>query len=1017
MPKKIKKVLIIGSGPIVIGQAAEFDYSGSQACKALREEGIFTILVNSNPATIQTDFEVADQIYIEPLTVDVLTKIIEKERPDALLPTMGGQTGLNLGTELAKLGILKKFKVKVIGTSILGIKKGEDREEFKKTMERIGQPIPKSQTVNSIEEALKVAENLGYPVIIRPAYCLGGTGSGIAYNEKELREIGERGLNLSLIKQVLIEECVLGWAEIEYEVVRDSAGKSIIVCPMENVDPMGIHTGDSIVVAPLLSVSKKEDKMLRRAAIEIVDALNIQGACNIQFALNQGAGEYRVIEVNPRASRSSALASKATAYPIARVATKIATGKKLEEIYLGLGRNAFFEPSPDYVVVKIPRWPFDKISDANPNIGTQMKATGEVMAIGKNFEEALQKAIRSLEIGKSSLYDKEISSFSLSKLEELLLKPTDKRIFVIAEALRKGMSVKRISELTFINSWFIKKIKNIIDLEKKPKKERIFPEFKAVAPYAAYFYSTFHAKSKKLTEGSDRKKAIVIGSGPIRIGQGIEFDYCCVHAVRAIKEEGLEAIMVNCNPETVSTDYDTADKLYFEPLTLEDVLNIYRKENPMGAIVQLGGQTPINICLDLEKNGMKILGTPTWAIDIAEDRDKFYQFAQKLKVLMPAHGIAYNFEEALKIAKNIGYPVIVRPSYVLGGVKMEIVYNEADLKEKFEEALRVWEGKPVLIDKFLENSKETEIDAIYDGKTLLIGGIMEHIEEAGVHSGDAACVTPPYSLSKKEIKKMVEYTKRFAKALNIIGLFNIQFAISNGKVYIFEVNPRASRTVPYLSKATGIPLAKIATKVILGRKLKELGFKGGILKPSRYAVKEAVLPFDKLLEADTVLGPEMKSTGEVMGVGRDFPTAFYKGELACGNKLPLGRNVFISIRKDVDPTKIAKLFHSLKFNIFATEGTGKKIKKAKIPVKILPKVSDIEKPNVLDYIINKEIDLVINLPSGKGAKDDEYKIRRAAIDYKIPYITTTPAALAAGKAIASQIKNNNLEVYPLLKRN
>jgi len=1012
MQKEIKKVLIIGSGPIVIGQAAEFDYSGSQACKALREEGIFTILVNSNPATIQTDFEVADQIYIEPLTVDVLAKIIEKERPDALLATMGGQTGLNLATELSKLGILKKFKVKVIGTPISGIKKGEDREEFKRTMKKIGQPIPKSQTVNSVEKALKVAENLGYPVIIRPAYCLGGTGSGIAYNEKELREIGERGLNLSLIKQVLVEECVSGWAEIEYEVVRDSFGNSIIVCPMENVDPMGIHTGDSIVVAPLLSVSKKEDKILRKAAIKIVEVLNIQGACNIQFALNRKTGEYRVIEVNPRASRSSALASKATAYPIARVATKIAIGKKLEEIYIGPGRNAFFEPSPDYAVVKIPRWPFDKISDADSRIGTQMKSTGEVMAIGKNFEEALQKAIRSLEIGKLELFDKEISHLSLAENENLLLNPTDKRIFVIAEALRRGLSIKKISELTYINPYFIKGIKKIVQ-GILPKK--ISLSYQQVAPYAPYFYST-HYSNSSFEKRSRRKKVIVIGSGPIRIGQGIEFDYCCVHAVRALREEGIESIMVNCNPETVSTDYDTADKLYFEPLTLEDILNICKKEKPMGAIVQLGGQTPVNICLDLEKNGVRILGTPTWAIDIAEDRDKFYKFAKKLKVSMPNHGIAYNFEKALKVAKNIGYPVIVRPSYVLGGIKMEIVSNEADLKEKFEEALRVWEEKPVLIDKFLEDSKETEIDAIYDGQNLLIGGIIEHIEEAGVHSGDAACITPPYSIAKKEIKKMVEYTKRFAKALKIIGVFNIQFAISNGRVYVFEVNPRASRTVPYLSKATGIPLAKIATKVMLGKKLKEMGFKEGVLKLPYFAVKEVVLPFDKLSETDTVLGPEMKSTGEVMGVGRDFPTSFYKAELACRNKLPLKGNVFISVRKNVNPVKIAEVFCSLGFNIFATEGTGKKIKETKIPVKIVPKISDLERPNVLDYIISREIDLVINLPSGKGAKDDEYKIRRAAIDYKIPYITTMPAALLAGKAIASQIKNNNLEVHPLLKR-
>ncbi|MBU4481558.1 carbamoyl-phosphate synthase large subunit [Patescibacteria group bacterium] len=1068
MPKRtdLKKIMLIGSGPIVIGQACEFDYSGSQACKALREEGFKTILVNSNPATIQTDPETADVIYIEPLTPEILAKIIKKEKPDALLSTMGGQTALNLAVELTEKGILKKYKVELIGAKFEAIKKAEDRILFKEAMKKIGLKVPLSKEVYSVKEALKKAKEIGYPVVVRPAYTLGGTGGGIAFNWAELERIAERGIKSSRIGQVLIEQSVIGWKEYELEVMRDLKDNVVIICSIENFDPMGIHTGDSITVAPAQTLTDREYQIMRDAAIKVIREIGVEtGGSNIQFAVHPKNGEMLVIEMNPRVSRSSALASKATGFPIAKIATKLAIGLTLDEIPNDITKKtpASFEPTIDYVVVKIPRWAFEKFPEADKLLGTQMKSVGEAMAIGRTFEEAFQKAIRSLEIGRFGFEtDPKEEEWTLKEIRQILKTPHFKRIFFIKSALEKRMSVQEIADLTKIDPWFLEKMKNIVAMErkikefnfktlprdlffeakclgfsdrqladllkgdeisirKKRKEMAINPVYKSVDTCGAefeaetpYFYSTYESEDEVTV--SPKPAIMIIGSGPNRIGQGIEFDYCCVHAALSVKEEGYESIMVNSNPETVSTDYEICDKLYFEPLTFEDILNIAEKEKPKGTIVQFGGQTPINLCRDLEKSGVKILGTPTWAIDIAEDRDKFYKFAERFKILIADHGIAHNQKQALRIAKKIGYPIIIRPSYVLGGAKMQIIYQEKDLKEKFAKAFGLWEGKPVLIDKFLDNAKETEIDAIFDGKTLLVGGVMEHIEEAGVHSGDAACVTPPYSLKKIEIEKMLEDTRKIAKALKIIGAFNIQFAVRNGDVYVLEVNPRASRTLPYLSKATGVPLAKIATKVMLGRKLKTLGLKSGILKVSKFAVKEVVLPFDKL-EGDVVLGPEMKSTGEVMGIDEKFENAFYKAELAAGNALPLKGNVFISIREALDPRDLAKLFYTAGFKLFATRGTAGRIGFAKIPVKIIPKVSEPEKPNILDYIAKKEIDLIINLSSGGGAKTDGSKIRRAAVDYKITYITTMPAALAAAKSISLQIKNNNLKVCRLLKNN
>ena len=1053
--------MIIGSGPIVIGQACEFDYSGSQACKALKEENYKTILVNSNPATIQTDPEIADKVYIEPLTTDVLEKIIKRERPDALLTTMGGQTGLNLAIELTEKGILKKYGVELIGARFETIKKAEDRILFKRAMKKIGLKTPPSKEVYSVKEAKKAARYLGYPLVIRPGFTLGGTGGGVAKNPKELEERVAKGIKNSPIGQVLIEASVQGWKEYELEVMRDLKDNVVVICSIENIDPMGIHTGDSITIAPAQTLSDKEYQTMRDSAIKIIREIGVEtGGSNIQFAVHPKTGEMLTIEMNPRVSRSSALASKATGFPIAKIATKLAVGLALDEIPNDITKKtpASFEPTIDYVVVKVPRFPFEKFPQSQKLLSTQMRSVGEVMAIGRTFEEAFQKAIRSLEIRRSGWEnDKEEKKYNLKELKKILRIPHFKKTFLIKRALEKGIKLKEIINLTKIDPWFLKKMENILKVEKKIKKYKgknipreimleakktgfsdkqiaaltrkeeilirrrrkklnIIPVYKSVDTCAAefeaetpYFYSTYEETDEGKTSG--RKKIMIIGSGPNRIGQGIEFDYCCVHAVKAAKEEGYETIMVNCNPETVSTDYEISDRLYFEPLTPEDILNIAEKEKPKGIIVQFGGQTPINICSFLEKNGVKILGTRTWAINVAEDRKKFYKMAEKIGLLIPRHGLASNEKEALRIAKKIGYPILIRPSYVIGGAKMEVIYQEKDLKEKFRRASSVWKSSPVLIDKFLENAKESEIDAVCDGKEVLIGGIMEHIEEAGVHSGDAACVTPPYSLRKEEIEKMIRATETIAKALKIRGVFNIQFAVRQGNVYVLEINPRASRTIPYLSKATGVSLAKIATKVMLGKSLRQLGLRGGILKTPKWAVKEVVLPFDKL-ETDIILGPEMKSTGEAMGMDKSFENAFYKAELAAGNPLPLKGKVLITIKKEVDPREIAHRFYSLGFKILATEGTAKRIKKTGVPVRVVPKIGQ-KKPNILDLIKKRKINLVINLASGERAKRDEYKIRRALIEHKISYITTIPAALAAVKAIGVQQRNKGISISPL----
>ncbi|MDI6603215.1 MAG: carbamoyl-phosphate synthase large subunit [Patescibacteria group bacterium] len=1045
--KKVKKVLIIGSGPIIIGQAAEFDYSGSQACKALKEEGVFTVLVNSNPATIQTDPTMADKVYLEPLNLMTLTKIIERERPDGILGTMGGQIGLNLTAELAKHGILEKFNVKVLGTNEKAIEAGENREAFKNLMKEIGQPLPKSKTVNNLEEAVFWAKEIGYPVIIRPAYTLGGTGSGIAYSEKTLKRIVQKGLNLSLIHQVLIEECVLGWAEIEYELVRDSKDNVIIVCPMENVDPMGIHTGDSIVAAPLITLTKEEDEMLREASKKIIRALDVRGGCNIQFALNRENKQYRIIEVNPRLSRSSALASKATAYPIARVAAKIALGKSLDQIEIGPGRNAFFEPKPDYVVVKIPRWAFDKIPEANRIIGTQMKSTGEVMAIGKNFEEALLKAIRSLEIRNADLFDEEVEKLSDIELRDLLKNPTDKRVFVIASALRRGWEVEEVSELTKINQVFIKKIKGIVDLEEALKEDEALPEeavkfglslkrishltgqsiedlkniikpvYKKVAFYAPYFYSTYNETKTSLTEApskhqTNKRKIIVLGSGPIRIGQGIEFDYCCCHAVSALREKGIEAIMVNNNPETVSTDYDTSNRLYFEPLYLEEIKNIIEYEKPDGIILQFGGQTPINLASDL-KNKVKILGSSEESIAITEDRDKFSKFLNELGIKQAKFGIAKTKEDAQRIAQSLGYPVLVRPSYVLGGRAMRIVENKEDLNYYMAEAIKVSEEHPILIDHFLENALECEVDALCDGKEVYIPAVMEHIEKAGIHSGDSSCVTPPVILRDDTINEIKEITRKIALSLKIIGLINIQFAVQKGEVYVLEANPRASRTIPYLSKATGIPLAKIATRIILGYSLRDLNLPSRPLK--NFAVKSVIFPFIKLPQANLDLSPEMKSTGEVIGIAPEFPLAYFKALQAAG--LSEVNNIFISLR-DKDKPELTKITQELRelcqaygVRLFATLGTAKYLEKFGIWPNLVKKLSE-EGLDAVDLLREKKIDLVINTFTGKKEHGDSFQIRRAAIDSNVYCITTIEATIALIKALLHHYKRGT-QIYSL----
>jgi carbamoyl-phosphate synthase large subunit len=1040
MPKRedIKKVLIIGSGPIIIGQACEFDYSGTQACKALRSMGYKIILVNSNPATIMTDPGTADVTYIEPLNEYALTEIIKKERPDALLPNLGGQTGLNLSSQLAKKGILEKYGVKVIGVNVDAIERGEDRTAFKETMTRLGIEMPKSKAVNTVEEAEKVAEELGYPVVIRPAYTMGGTGGGLVYNIEELQTVAARGLSASLVHQILVEESVLGWEELELEVVRDSKNQMITVCFIENVDAMGVHTGDSYCTAPMLTISTELQKKLQKYSYNIVEAIEVIGGTNVQFAHDPKTGKVVVIEINPRTSRSSALASKATGFPIAFVSSLLAGGLTLDEIpYWRDGTLEKYTPSGEYVVVKFAKWAFEKFEGLEDKLGTQMKAVGEVMSIGKNYKEALQKSIRSLETGRYGLgFAKDFNKKSLDELMSMLNHPSSERQFIMYEALRKGADIQQLYEKTFIKPWFIQQMKELVELEEKmlgykgkklpdelliqAKKDGFADKYisklvgspektireKRIAlgvveawepvpvsgvENAAYYFSTYNAPDKVAVSG--KKKIMVLGGGPNRIGQGIEFDYCCVHAAFAIRDAGLESIMVNCNPETVSTDYDTSDKLYFEPLTVEDVLSIYNKEKPEGVIVQFGGQTPLNIAGELAAAGVKILGTTVDAIDLAEDRDRFRHIMKKLGIPQPESGMASTLKEAIAIAKKIGYPLMVRPSYVLGGRGMKIVLDEEMLQQYVIAAVDISPERPILIDKFLENAVETEADAISDGTDAFVPAVMEHIEYAGVHSGDSACVIPPVNIPEKHLKTICEYTRRIAIELKVVGLMNIQYAICNDQVYILEANPRASRTVPLVSKVCNVSMAKIATQIMLGKKLSEFGLKQRVFR--HFGVKEAVFPFNMFPDVDPVLGPEMRSTGEVLGLADSFGLAFFKSQEATQMCLPIEGTVLITIA-DRDKKQIiqsARQFEEMGFRILATEGTFNFLCDNGIESHLIKKVFE-GRPNIVDAIKNGEIQLVINTPAGKLSEFDDSYIRKNAIKYKIPYITTTAAAQA-----------------------
>lgn len=1065
MPKRkdIKKILIIGSGPIIIGQACEFDYSGTQACKALKQEGFEVILLNSNPATIMTDPEFADKTYIEPINVETLEKILDRERPDAILPTLGGQTALNVAVKASEEGILDKYKVKLIGANAEAIKKAEDRELFKEAMQKIGLDVPRSERAYSMEEARKIAHELGFPLVIRPSFTLGGTGGGIAYNWEEFEEIAQRGLSLSMINEILIEESVIGWKEFELEVMRDLKDNVVIICSIENFDPMGIHTGDSITVAPAQTLTDKEYQCMRDAAIACIREIGVEtGGSNIQFAINPENGRMVIIEMNPRVSRSSALASKATGFPIAKIAAKLAVGYTLDEIPNDITKEtpASFEPVIDYCVVKIPRWAFEKFPQADPTLTTQMKSVGEVMAIGRTFKEALQKGIRSLEIGRHGLgYDgkEEEAKASMEEVRKRLIIPNAERIFYIKEAIRRGMGVDEIYQLTKIDRWFLMQIKEIVDFAENLKGEfsklssvsnefltkellfeakrlgfsdrqlayllnrgedeirrlrgerRVINVYKLVdtcaaefEAYTPYFYSTYERENEaRITK---KKKIAILGGGPNRIGQGIEFDYCCVHASFALKELGYETIMINSNPETVSTDYDTSDKLYFEPLTKEDVLNIIEQEKPEGVIVQFGGQTPLNLSVPLREAGVNILGTSAESIDRAEDRKKFKELLERVGLLQPPNDTATSIEEAKRIAHEIGYPVLLRPSYVLGGRAMEIVYDDEDLERFMRYAVKASEEHPVLIDKYLEDSIEVDVDMIADGRTQVIGGVMEHIEEAGVHSGDSAMVLPPHTLSDEIVERIKECTIALARELNIIGLMNVQYAVKEDKIYVLEVNPRASRTIPFVSKAIGVPLAKLAAKVMVGMSLKDLGFTREV-HIEHVAVKESVFPFNRFPGVDIILGPEMKSTGEVMGIDSDFGRAYLKSQLAAGQMLPKKGNVFISV-KNRDKRNIifiAKKLQDLGFNIIATSGTEKALRRHGVSVRSVFKIQE-GRPNVLDLIKNREIQLIINTPSGKVPREHEVKIRSHAVQYGIPIVTTIPGAQATVNAIESLIK-------------
>ncbi len=1047
MPKRedVKKVLIIGSGPIIIGQACEFDYSGTQACKALRKLGYEILLVNSNPATIMTDPGMADTTYIEALNAETLTEIIRKERPDALLPNLGGQTGLNLSSELARRGVLDEYGVRVIGVNLDAIKRGEDRETFKETMARLGIETPRSEIATTMAEAQEILERIGLPVVIRPAYTMGGTGGGFAYNKEEFATIVGRGLAASPVSQVLIEESVLGWEELELEVVRDASSQKITVCFIENVDAMGVHTGDSYCTAPMLTISPELQDRLQRYSYAIVDAIEVIGGTNVQFAHDPKTGRVVVIEINPRTSRSSALASKATGFPIALVSSMLAAGLTLDEIpYWRDGTLEKYTPSGDYVVVKFARWAFEKFKGSEDRLGTQMRAVGEVMSIGKNYKEAFQKSIRSLEIGRYGLgFARDYHEKTLEELLALLVEPSSERQFILYEALRKGADIELLYGRTHIKPWFLEQMRELVQLEEEilrhkgalppddllvrakqdgfadrylakllgmPEKalrdrRTVLGMVEAWEPVpvsgvenAAYYFSTYNAPDS--VPVSDRRKIMVLGGGPNRIGQGIEFDYCCVHTALMLREEGFESIMVNCNPETVSTDYDTSDKLYFEPLTVEDVLAIYEKEKPEGVVVQFGGQTPLNIAAELEAAGVRIIGTSPETIDLAEDRDRFSTVMRKLGIPQPESGMASTLAQALEIAARIGYPLIVRPSYVLGGRAMEIVHDEEMLREYLRKAVDVSPERPILIDRFLENAIEAEADAIADGSDAFVPAVMEHIELAGIHSGDSACVIPPVSIPQRHIDTIEEYTRKIALELGVVGLMNIQYAIADDTVYILEANPRASRTVPLVSKVCNIPMARIATQVMLGRKLSEMNLRRRPLP--HFGVKEAVFPFYMFPEVDPVLGPEMRSTGEVLGMADNYGLAFFKAQEAASSALPLEGTVLVTVSEHDrrGALEVARRFVELGFHVRATSGTHAFLVEHGLNAELILKMHE-GRPNIADAIRNREIQLVVNTPAGRqGIHDDSY-IRKAAIQYKVPYITTIAAAVAAAKGIAA----------------
>ena len=1056
MPRdpRIKKVLVIGSGPIVIGQAAEFDYAGTQACRSLKEEGLEVVLVNSNPATIMTDKDIADKVYIEPLTVPVLEKIIEKEKPDSILPTLGGQAGLNLAMEIAETDFLEKHECRLIGTTSETIKKAEDRLEFKETMEKIGEPCAPSLVVENVEDGIAFTNKIGYPVVLRPAYTLGGSGGGIAHNQVELVEILENGLRLSRVGQVLVERCIAGWKEVEYEVMRDSAGNCITVCNMENIDPVGVHTGDSIVVAPSQTLGDKEHQMLRTSALNIINELNITGGCNVQYALHPESFEYCVIEVNPRVSRSSALASKATGYPIAKVAAKIALGYTLDEIKNAITKKTYasFEPTLDYCVVKIPRLPFDKFITASRKLTTQMKATGEVMSICNNFEGALMKAIRSLEQHVECLMDYDFTELTDDQLEDQLHVVDDRRIWVIAEALRRGVSYDKIHEITKIDKWFIDKIAIIVEMENSLKNEPLTPEllkaakriefpdtvisrltgksedeikqmrydnnivasYKMVDTCAAefeaatpYYYSVYGGENESV-ETNPPKKVLVLGSGPIRIGQGIEFDFCSVHCTWAFKEEGYETIIVNNNPETVSTDFDIADKLYFEPLTPEDVENIVNIEKPDGAVVQFGGQTAIKLTEALMKMGVPILGTKAEDVDAAEDRELFDEILEKCSIPRPTGGTVFTAEEAKEVANRLGYPVLVRPSYVLGGQGMQIVICDEEVEEFMEIINRIAQDHPILVDKYLQGT-EVEVDAICDGTDILIPGVMEHIERAGVHSGDSISVYPAYSLSKEIIDTIEDYTEKLARSLHVKGMINIQFIVCDGKVYVIEVNPRSSRTVPYISKVTGIPIVKLATKCIIGHTIKEMGYKPGLQPNADYiAIKMPVFSFEKIRGAETSLGPEMKSTGECLGIAKTFNEALYKAFLGAGVVLPKHKKIIISV-KDADKQEVVPLaqrFEKLGYEVYATRSTADVLRQNGVDAIKVNKIHQ-EAPTVMDLLLEHKIDIVIDTPTqGRDKNRDGFLIRRTSIETGVNCFTSLDTVDALLTSLESNAKEN-----------